>query len=624
MNLNSIVLDYISSKGGSSPVSFWRPRESFGSAAPSIEGIIDGRVKVHPYIMPPFKLSELESWDGFSVKNKTKSWRLYFYSLCWLYRLENDSKAGKFGEFYKVLERLIYGFVSFSLYHLENDYKTGKLEKFYSVLQRFYRLFSFCDSSKIKEVWDDHATAYRTAVLIYFFHTYLAERATKEQAALFQASIRKHADVLQKFIKSKRWSGNNHAVFHALSLINLSSQRGILDPEEEARLKKLGVSHLRKSLKEIIDLETGVSREQSFHYHVWTTQLLKDVAKFAKDFSIDIGVDLDQVLQKMLSFAELLVSDVSCVPAIGDTPHDASYNQTHITMMKADIAESQWQKFVNPYLIKKGLNAYLVDNDGCLVIRDLSQGIDSLIVFLPKTARHSHGHHDYLSFVFSINGNLILTDSGGPYAYGNKMRQSYFVQNLAHNTLVVDGKPYTDGAILKDYVKSDKYILSWGYIENNNGVRHDRCLVYIKGGGIVCIDGFKTLDGKEHDAELLFHFAPAMKLRADAHRLILKSVPEIDMEMRFLGQAFGEPKIVQGLNDPYQGWITPKQNEKVAAPVLRLPLKGPEGIVVTLIHGKTMNIDATIDGENIVLSSKQLDAPLTITFPDYGNGVKQP
>ena len=71
MNLNSIVLDYISSKGGSSPVSFWRPRESFGSAAPSIEGIIDGRVKVHPYIMPPFKLSELESWDGFSVKNKT-------------------------------------------------------------------------------------------------------------------------------------------------------------------------------------------------------------------------------------------------------------------------------------------------------------------------------------------------------------------------------------------------------------------------------------------------------------------------------------------------------------------------------------------------------------------------
>src|SRR5690606_3674279 len=177
-------------------------------------------------------------------------------------------------------------------------------------------LATTADGETHKMVWFDHSTAWRASTLSYLYEKHFRGSLSPEQEAQLAWVVRTHADKLQDFIASGRWGANNHGIFHAEALWDMSHVFGNVLPDET---RDVALTAMRNVYGEMIDAEEGVCREHSLYYHLFDAWLLAQGARYMAGFGIDVIPGYRKVLQDMIEFYHRVAPGMRCLPAVGDT-----------------------------------------------------------------------------------------------------------------------------------------------------------------------------------------------------------------------------------------------------------------------------------------------------------------
>lgn len=501
--------------------------------------------------MPAIKEEKL--LDLKHIESHPKSLQLYFHSLCWLYIFEHDFNSNK---------------------------NQGSLDKITNTIVSFLEM-SLKTHNTPAMFWDDHASSFRLATISYFYSKHKKSIFQENTTKLLTSSVKAHITKIEEFIDSKKWTNNNHAIFHALSIINAYLTFGArIVPETVFEKAK---KSLHDTITSIVDIELGVSLEQSPHYHVWIIKTIAEANSFLANNEINLSINLNEVLSKMLAFSRLLIQNDEGLPALGDTPFRNSYTLANIEQLERDLAEAPYHMDLSSkglFLLDDKVNFFDFQKAGYLLLRRKSA--ESLLTILKCDSKNlSHGHHDCLSVYCKFNGLDLFTDSGGPFQYGNQNRFKYFMQNHAHNVVRIDKKTYEGGAsFLWQKELKDAHAVT-AEIENNNGVNHQRLVVQTIEGELIIVDRLSSLNDKEFSHETFFHLNPNSTVKiespdtyiADQHRVShVSTAPFTSM-------------IIEAQHTPYlQGWITERQSEMKPAPVMCYAGKSTLAINVTVLH----------------------------------------
>ncbi len=104
------------------------------------------------------------------------------------------------------------------------------------------------------------------------------------------------------------------------------------------------------------------------------------------------------------------------------------------------------------------------------------------------------------------------------------------------------------------------------------GVQHTRAVLFIKPDFWVMLDRLTAVDGKEHIYEPLFHFDGAVQ--TDGLRVVTRNSSEANLTLLPRADAGLSLKIVEGQEEPVQGWLTKTISSVRPAPVAIYQTRG--------------------------------------------------
>jgi hypothetical protein len=202
---------------------------------------------------------------------------------------------------------------------------------------------------------------------------------------------------------------------------------------------------------------------------------------------------------------------------------------------------------------------------------------------------YGHQHEDKLEIMVEAYGKSFLVDPGN-YTYERSKWRSYFIDSPSHNVVLVDGQAQRRrGARDRmEYVVKEPLPHVWAtskesdYVEATydeafggnvgKGVQHTRAVLFIKPGFWVMMDKLTALDGKEHTYEPLFHFDCPVKI--DGVRVLTQNEGEANLTLLARADAGLSVKIVEGQQDPVQGWLPKGTGAVRPAPVANYQTRG--------------------------------------------------
>ncbi len=444
-----------------------------------------------------------------------------------------------------------------------------------------------------------------------------------------------HGRYIDRYL-STYFSPNTHLLGEAVALFFL----GTLYPQIEtaARWQQTGWKILLQEAHRQVRPD-GVYFEQSLHYHVYALDFFLYARLLAANHKIEIPADYDSTVGKMLSAVQAL-AQAGPPEGFGDDDggrvFDPRRNRTeHMTdplalgkliYGRGDLSaarlteESIWlfgQRAV------KGLSHQNADQQpsstafpdgGLYILADSQPSTRQIVVDAgPQGTGHSgHGHADALGVRLTQDGQRILVDSGaGVYISADSADRNVLRGTGAHNTMRVDGvdQAQPDGPFSWTGIPTIR-VGNWrtgktfsffaashdGYTRLADPVTHGRYVVKIDAGPVLVRD--VALGQKEHDLEVLWHFAPHLQVREQSATMLAISDP---------GSAEGERPILnlivpdetmwrldttRGLISPAYGALQPAPRVRAHAR-LRLPA---EIATVLQSHPSAMSQDVTLIG----------------------------
>lgn len=211
---------------------------------------------------------------------------------------------------------------------------------------------------------------------------------------------------------------------------------------------------------------------------------------------------------------------------------------------------------------------------------------------------YGHQHEDKLQILLEAYGKSFLVDPGN-YTYEKSKWRSYFIDSPSHNVVLVDGQPqrrrgakdrmeYVVKAPLphvwatakdSDYVEATYDEAYGGGV--GRGVQHTRAVLFIKPDFWVMLDRLTALDGKEHTYEPLFHFGCPVK--SDGLRVLTQNAGEPNLTVLARPDAGLSVKIVEGQQEPVQGWLTKGISAVRPAPVAIYQTRGKTAHMVYVL-----------------------------------------
>ncbi len=510
-----------------------------------------------------FAIPESPTWSEDPYTSRT--WSLYYYSMGWLFAGEKAYKAGDFDGFPEYLKSMMLSFM---------DANQDVADPSHDM------------------VWNDACNAFRTATLTYMFDTYVQKEGvitlTSEEQMIIAHGLENHRDqLLYQLDKEDAWAFSNHRFFHAMALVSYASVFGQDETspyyEENAEdLFEYGMDAVQIILGQVINLDVGVTREQSFAYHRLDLSLVLEAQKYlVADAGYSLDYNYDQVLAEMLEFDLLTRRPNGAVAEIGDTIYGTKSASSYIQQ----VIDSGLLTPTAKYILSDGVEGVrptdVVDRSagGYIIFRPeykWENERDTRIVFDVSDKRLSHGNYDNTNFIYSAYGQNILIDSGGPYSYDKEnepglngtFRNEYFFSSRAHNLLLVDGKNFD---VKPDVLKiEDTQHYSFAYVSHAGyaGITVTRGLLVLKDGVVVVLDRADATDGQQHVYELNYHFDP------DVVGLDASADGEFQLGKIFVDTAFATDSgasfdIISGrLGSQPQGWVTPALYQVEPSPVL--------------------------------------------------------
>src|SRR5882762_581685 len=366
-----------------------------------------------------------------------------------------------------------------------------------------------------------------------------------------------HGRYIERYL-STYFSPNTHLLGEAVALFFL----GTLYPQIEsaARWRQIGWKILLQEAHRQVRPD-GVYFEQSLHYHVYALDFFLYARLLAASNEVAIPAEYDSTLGKMLSVVQAL-AQAGPPEGFGDDDggrvFDPRRNRTeHMTdplalgkliygregLSAARLTEESIWLFGQRAV--EGLSHQNADQqpsstafpDGGLYILADSQPFTQQIVVDagPQGIGHSgHGHADALSLRLTQHGQRCLVDSGtGVYISADSADRNVLRGTGAHNTMRVDGtdQAQPDGPFSWTGIPTTR-VENWsagktfsyfagrhdGYTRLADPVTHCRYIAKINGGPALVRD--VALGQKEHELEVLWHFAPNVQLRRQSATML--------------------------------------------------------------------------------------------------------
>jgi hypothetical protein len=422
-----------------------------------------------------------------------------------------------------------------------------------------------------EQIWDDHITALRAIVLCQLWVACLsANPYSPEFMQQLLSAILRHAERLAQ--KGFYRRGHNHGVTQAYALLALS----LLLPSipEASSWVELGRVRLEQQMAENVSQE-GMHREHSPYYHLFVfNQFL-----YAYEFGLAHGIEFSQAftdrLRKMLLCGAYLLKPNGTLIALGDTCKSSPL------LVNAEDVPEWFSKARERYLYSvSGGSAGTQPEENSIHLPDGGVALlrsgwgterkfedECFLAVRTRTFDTSHIHRDQLSFELYAYGDDLIVDSGGPYGYGEPMRE-FFLSTAAHNTVVVDGKEQGIGkAKVLKWRTSSIFDLLVAEQRSYPGVVHRRVVLFVRPDYFLILDRLEAED--RHAYAQFLHLNPGLNARCDnlavtttspSHGPTVQIIPLLEPGLAV--------KVHQGADQPMQGWVCVGERQKVVNTVV--------------------------------------------------------
>jgi Heparinase II/III-like protein/Heparinase II/III N-terminus len=573
----------------------WRAGAGTGDSDEALDAWRAGRL-VSLSGRDPWPVPVDPDWSEDPYDNLT--WSAHYQSLAWLQALARGYRAGD-KELGEDLRRYVLDWIE------SNPRQDAKSER----------------------AWYNGAVHRRTNTIVAMWDVLLEVLDDRELVRVL-ASLRQHGNHLDSYLRKPSFYGNNHNLFHALSLLNLAKNVPVFQPvwERDARAR------IHTLLREMVDATDGVSTEQASGYHYLAARLFTTAQRYLRADGDSLSEEDMGLLGEMTRFGALLPHPGGTVPAIGDSPSGASdghawgsierIRDLGVTTPEADFIISRGAEGERPD------DATFFEGQGYAIFRpsygDAGAWEDDLhvVVDMGPDAR-VHGHDDAMNVVLAAHGEELLIDSGGPYQYGVRDRRA-FTGPAAHNLVVVDGGAYGDGAVtVERAIDRPSYSIITGSHARSPGVSYRRSVLVLKPRIVVVVDELRATDGKRHRFDLLYHLPPHAAIEADGTDAVV-TVGAAGMGLAVVGNRDPEAVVRRGESDPLFGWVTPSNGERDPAPVVDVSQDGTSAWFVTAIS-PTPAGDAAVarlsverDGTTFLISVRHGGETWEIRLPAEG------
>jgi Ca2+-binding RTX toxin-like protein len=523
-----------------------------------------------------------QSFGGFIVPtnptwtedpNNSRSWSSYYQSLGWLYAAEKAYKNGDLPNFVSYAKGIILDYFS-----TNND----------------------LDNPSHPIVWHDGTNAFRLANVAYFYHTYFkggVDGVTLNTAEknILDLGLQASLESLQNEIANvDKWEERNHRFFHGMALSTYASVFGqeptsspLYEPNHVAFLQE-GLDVVDGVFANIINIDLGVTKEQSFFYHRFNIELILSAQRnLVENGGQTLSADYTEVLQKMQEFDLLARQPNDKVAAIGDTFFDGINGISTIRALETEITPTAHSK----YLMTNGSSgtrpADLLDysDAGYVLFRPVYAWEDArdtrlIMDVSPKVV--SHGHYDNTNLIYNSFGKNILIDSGGPYNYdrgvnefglGGTFKEKYFITSKAHNVLTVNDKSFDVDTQVNAVVDNANFSFVSAQHNGYADITITRGTLLLKPGLLVVFDTVNNASSRSDNYTLNWHFSPdAVGVDASANTQFNVGNVHVDGIFASGGTSSYEVREGEYGTDP-QGWVTYKQYNAEPAPVLEVTQK---------------------------------------------------
>ncbi len=550
----------------------WPREQSRYSSDAAIDLFLDeGKVKIVSSL-DEFELPDNPTWAENPFGSRI--WQLYYQSLGWLYAGEAAYKAGEFAGFPQYAKTMLMDFLA------TNDDPTQPTDPM---------------------SWHDGGTAFRLATISYLYENYIkfgnpngtVVTFSAAEQDLFAQGLQNHLDQMQfRLSQVDKYEESNHRFFHGMALLSYATVFGkaegtpYYEPNADLYVEQ-GLDVINEILGNIINLDTGVTKEQSFTYQRLDMGLVIEAQEYIVDNGYALDHDLNAVMEKMLEFDVLSrrpgnqISD-EYISEIGDTAFG-----TRAGTYYTDIVEDKG--LISPYAkyaLTKGTEGIrppdLIDyhESGYIIYRpeyEWENIRDTRVIMDVSEKTISHGHYDNTNILMSSFGERILVDSGGPYSYDRKndfgyadsFRSLYFITSKAHNVVVVDGQNVNVDTQVLSILDNDVFSFTSAKHRGFAGVDIYRNLFVLKDSGIVLVfDVADNLNGALHEYDLNWHFDPSA-IGVDAGSTTEFKVGNVHVDGAFLTGTTAGYEVISGRAGPDpQGWVTTALYNATPAPVL--------------------------------------------------------
>ncbi|GAB2756802.1 hypothetical protein GCM10027072_63690 [Streptomyces bullii] len=419
------------------------------------------------------------------------------------------------------------------------------------------------------EVWGQHATGLRASSL-------LCLRAAIGGRPWLDRALRTHAEQLAEDYAGQ-W---NHGTMQDLALLVAGCQL------QHAAARDLAVRRLSSAISVQVD-EQGVSNEQSVRYQAYVWELWRAVHSAMQECEITPRRLIAERVRLMPAFLENATQPNGRIVPLGDS-HAVPPPGVRTPVIRYLTSNGREGRPGKEKSAAYAAGFVFARTGWGTSGRQLKDEHFMSLRFGP--ARIIHGHNDHMSLTYYGNGRDLIVD-GGHDGYRADAYRKYLQSPAAHNVVEVVGVRHQWdaptrltrkklGPLHQFYEASDR---AYGGITRTRGV-----LLVEDPGFLVVYD--RGHDRQERTWRALWHLAPDFTPRKVSHshvqalssdgrsQLVVSQVP-------LPGQSVpsGSTRVARGVTDPYQGWVSPLEGQRLPASTALMQRHGKELRMLTLI-----------------------------------------
>ena len=357
--------------------------------------------------------------------------------------------------------------------------------------------------------WQDMATGIRAQHLAYFhrLRTDGLWDPSAEDDALLDALTKKH---VERLFGEEGIARNNHAFFQVHGLRLLCNEANPLDACKGE--EQFSASTMQRLITAQFD-EDGVHTEDAPDYHSFTLRTLKGIR-------LALYPSLDREVTARLAKAEALMPWFTmpdgALANIGDS-EGVGYP------VKAKLADSCDDPDVSPCVYHKNLVA-----SGYAMVRaqwSPDPASASMLVVTGTSHEYGHDHADELSFLMYHQGRAIFVDSG-KYGYEKDEWREYFLSDVAHNTVGIEGATFAPGdtrsrgTSLTSMAHEERSYVITGLVMRGDSFIHQRSLRYTPARHQIVLDDEWSIPSGARAVSRL-HLAPGLSAGIEGANVLI-------------------------------------------------------------------------------------------------------